>query len=112
MRIAVPLADGRLALHFGHCEQFALMDVDQERQTITRIEVVTAPDHQPGLLPPWLADRGVTLVIAGGMGRRALALFTDSGIEVAVGAPVEAPEDLATSFLQGRLVVGENVCDH
>ncbi|NLF18973.1 MAG: ATPase, partial [Lentisphaerae bacterium] len=28
MRLAIPIADGRLSLHFGHCESFALIDVD------------------------------------------------------------------------------------
>ena len=34
MKIAIPLANGQLAMHFGHCEQFALIDVDEAtRQT-------------------------------------------------------------------------------
>ncbi|MCK7542001.1 MAG: hypothetical protein MZV63_69485 [Marinilabiliales bacterium] len=31
--------------------------------------------HEPGLLPGWLAEKGVTDVIAGGMGQRAIGLF-------------------------------------
>lgn len=29
MKIAIPMAGGQLCMHFGHCEQFALVDVDE-----------------------------------------------------------------------------------
>jgi Mrp family chromosome partitioning ATPase/predicted Fe-Mo cluster-binding NifX family protein len=112
MRIAIPIADGKLALHFGHCERFALIDVDPAAKTIVKREDVAAPAHQPGLLPPWLAERGATVILAGGMGQRAQSLFAEQGIKVIVGAPAEAPETLATQYLAGTLQAGENVCDH
>ena len=112
MRIAIPIAEGRLAMHFGHCGQFALIDVDEESGDLGRSELVEAPEHEPGLLPRWLAQRGVGVVIAGGMGRRAMGLFAESGIRVAVGAPAGSPEDLAAAYLAGTLETGENVCDH
>lgn len=69
MRFAIPLAEGKLAIHFGHCaEAFALIDVDPAGKTIMIREDVEAPPHQPGLLPPWLAERGVNRIIAGAWG--------------------------------------------
>ena len=112
MKIAIPLADGRLAMHFGHCAAFALLDVDPASKTVLKREDVPAPPHQPGLLPPWLAERGVNMVIAGGMGQRALDLFSQQGIQVVVGAPAETPETLATAWMAGTLSAGANVCDH
>ena len=112
MRFAIPLADGKLAVHFGHCASFALLDVAPDGKAIMMREDVEAPPHQPGLLPPWLAERGVKRIIAGGMGQRAQALFAEHGIEVIVGAPVEAPEKLVERCLAGTLSVGDNACDH
>ena len=112
MRIAIPVADGRLAMHFGHCEAFALLDVDPEEKRVLRCEIAPAPDHQPGLLPVWLSERDVELVIAGGMGARAQGLFGERGIQVVVGAPSEEPEAIAQAFLDGTLKAGPNVCDH
>ncbi len=112
MKIAIPVANERLAMHFGHCETFALIDVDIAARKIVKREDVDAPPHQPGLLPAWLAERGATTIIAGGMGQRAQALFTQSGIEVIIGAPAETPENLVTAYMAGTLVSGENVCDH
>ena len=112
MRIAIPIADGKLAMHFGHCEEFAVIDADPETKTIIRRESIAAPEHQPGLLPRWLAERDVQVIIAGGMGHRALGLFAENGIIVAVGAPADTPENLVAAYLSGTLKAGQNVCDH
>lgn len=112
MRIAIPIADGKLSMHFGHCERFVLIDVDPTEKKILKREDIEAPPHQPGLLPPWLAERGANLIIAGGMGARAQGLFAEQGIQVVVGAPAETPEKLVADYLTGRLQAGENICDH
>ena len=112
MKIAIPLAGGKLAMHFGHCERFALVDVDPAEKKILGREDIDAPPHQPGLLPPWLAERGATMIIAGGMGQRAQGLFTEQGIQVIVGAPSDTPERLVGDYLAGTLQAGENACDH
>jgi len=112
MRIAIPVADGRLSTHFGHCERFCIIDVDPKTKSIVRKEEIDAPEHQPGLLPRWLAEKGVQVIIAGGMGSRAQDLFAGSKITVVVGAPAETPERLVAGYLDGTLKTGDNVCDH
>ena len=112
MRIAIPLAEGKLTAHFGHCRQFALIDADPESGTITDSTLLDAPDHQPGLLPRWLHEKGANTIIAGGMGQRAQNLFQQAGIEVVIGAPVETPDVLVLQYLDGTLASGENICDH
>ena len=112
MKIAIPMADGRLCMHFGHCEQFALVDVDESTNKTTNTTFVTPPPHEPGLLPRWLHEQGSTVIIAGGMGQRAQQLFAQSGIKVLVGAPAETSENLVKAYLSGTLVSGQNTCDH
>lgn len=110
--IAVPVADGRLCMHFGHCDKFALLDVDTENKKVVNTRQIDPPPHEPGLLPRWLHEQGVNLVIAGGMGGRAQSIFAEQGIDVIVGAPAESPDTLAQSYLDGTLQPGENTCDH
>ena len=112
MKIALPIATGKLCMHFGHCEQFVLIDVDETTSKITGKTMVTPPPHEPGLLPRWLAEQGVTNIIAGGMGQRAQTLFQERNIAVVVGAPVCEPETLVADYLSGSLVSGANACDH
>ncbi len=109
-KIAVPLAEGVLTNHFGHCEQFAIMEV--ENGVVKSKEIIVPPPHEPGLLPKWLGERSVNLIIAGGMGQRALELFGAQNIKVVTGAPNLAPEALVEKYFQGALVTGDNVCDH
>jgi predicted Fe-Mo cluster-binding NifX family protein len=108
--IAIPLQNNRLCQHFGHCEQFALIEV--ENQSIISEKLVTPPPHEPGLLPAWLAERGVTDVIAGGMGQRAIGLFEAQNIQVNVGVDEKSPSDLVSEWLNNELVTGSNACDH
>ncbi len=112
MRIAIPLAGGKLSMHFGHCEQFALLDVDPVTFEILQKENVVPPPHEPGLLPRWLKEKGAEMVIAGGMGQRAQTLFAEQGIKVVVGASSETPERLVLSSLAGTLQLSGNMCDH
>jgi ATP-binding protein involved in chromosome partitioning len=112
MRYAVPVTGGILSPHFGHCEQFALIDVDEKSRKVTKKELVPSPEHQPGLLPEWLAQRGVAFVIAGGMGARAQGLFQENRIGVIVGAMETDPVKAVLNHLNGVLATGDNVCEH
>jgi len=112
MRYAVPVSSGVVALHFGHCEHFALIDVDEKSREIIKKELVSSPGHQPGLLPEWLAEKGVSVIIAGGMGSRAQTLFQQNRIKVIIGALESDPEKAVLSYLNDRLSTGENICDH
>lgn len=112
MKIAIPVADGKLCMHFGHCEQFALLDADEKTKKVTGKQMLTPPPHEPGVLPRWLHEQGANVIIAGGMGQRAQTLFGENGIKVVVGAPGDEPEQLVCQYLAGTLVFGTNVCDH
>jgi len=112
MRYAVPVSSGGLSAHFGHCEHFALIDVNEERKEIIRKELIPSPGHQPGLLHEWLAEQGVSVVIANGMGSRAQSLFQQSHIQVIIGAMENDPEKAVLSYIKGMLTTEDNICDH
>ena len=110
MKFAIPLANGKLTAHFGHCQEFALIEVvDNE---IANKQIFVPPPHEPGILPRWLHELGADVIIAGGMGQRAVGLFDERGIKVVTGAPALPPEELVNSYLNQTLQTGANVCDH
>ncbi len=76
MKIAIPLTGGKLSAHFGHCERFAIIDADQSSGAILARQEVVPPPHEPGSYPAWLAERGATHIISGGMGQQASRLRT------------------------------------
>lgn len=112
MKIAIPTANGLLCPHFGHCDEFTIVDADPQSKEILGIQTVPAPEHEAGLLPRWLHGMGVNVIIAGGMGGLAQALFAQNGVEVCVGAPVAPPRKVTTAYLNGTLEAGENLCHH
>ena len=112
MRIAVPLAQGKLSLHFGHCDQFAIFDVDENLKKHTHRTDAIPPAHAPGALPKWLHENNVNVIIASGMGQRAQQLFAQNDIKVVIGASSSSPEELVSAYLQDTLETGDNICDH
>lgn len=109
-KIAIPTENGKLCAHFGHCQQFAIIHVE-EGQPVHE-SYVTPPPHEPGLLPSWLGQMGVTNIIAGGMGQKAIQLFKQQNIEVTLGAQEKSPGNLVQDWLANSLVSGSNTCDH
>ena len=73
MRFAIPTHNRELTAHFGHCENFAILTT--ENGEIIDEEFIDPPVHQPGVYPKFLADNGVNVIIAGGMGQKAQDLL-------------------------------------
>lgn len=110
MKFAIPTLNEKLTAHFGHCEKFAILETDGDK--ITNEKFVTPPVHQPGVYPKFLADMGVKVIIAGGMGQKAQDLFKQNNIETHIGVANKAPSTLVLNYLNNQLKTGQNLCDH
>lgn len=108
--IAIPMEDGILCAHFGHCQYFAIVEV--EESVIINVKEVNPPVHEPGLYPRWVSQFGVTDVIGGGMGQKAIDLFNQQNINAFVGAPLKPAQDLVADFLANKLNLSANYCNH
>jgi predicted Fe-Mo cluster-binding NifX family protein len=109
MRIAIAQDGNQVSGHFGHCEGYAIFDV--EESIIYRRDDLPNPGHEPGRLPVYLAEHGVDLIIAGGMGPRAVDLFRENGIGVLLGIGGNV-DYIAQDYIAGRLAPGESTCHH
>ena len=109
MKIAVSTEAGMVAAHFGRCPQYTIFTVEDGE--IKCQEVIDNPGHEPGFLPRYLAEKGVTCIMAGGMGPRARDLFVERDIATVTG--VAGPvRDVVSSYLQDTLEVGDDMCHH
>ncbi len=104
------MENGLLCAHFGHCQTFAIVTV--ENNVITEVKELVPPEHVPGLYPKWVAGFGVTDVITGGMGQKAITLFNQQNINAFVGAPIKPAKELVTDFLANKLNLSANYCNH
>ena len=106
---AVPTENKKLCAHFGHCESFAVLEVEDNK--IVNENYITPPAHQPGTYPAFLAEKNVKTIIAGGMGEMAQKLFRENNIEVIMGIDAQDPVKLVEKYLQNELENGDNLCD-
>lgn len=108
--VAVPLAGGQFCTHFGGADEFAFVAVDETGRQAPVVEVAAAPPHARGAFPAWLRERGVSAVIAGGMGGRASSMFEACGIAVVMGVEGGDPVALASAFVAGKLASSGSLC--
>ncbi len=110
MKFAIPTLNNQLTAHFGHCEKFAIVEVEEDK--VINEEFIVPPVHQPGVYPKFLADQGVNVIIAGGMGQKAQDLFAQNNIEVHMGVQDGSPSELVMHYMNNQLQTGQNLCDH
>lgn len=107
LKFAIPMEGGKPAARFGEAKHFALVTV--KNHAIAGKEVLDTPPHEPGGIPVWLEDLGVTHVLTRGLGEKAQELLKKKGIEVVVGVPAEEPEQLVGMYLDVALPTGLNL---
>ncbi len=105
MKIAIPIENGMLCPHFGHAPKFAIVEVSGG--AIGASQLLEPPPHEPGSLPKWLKGLGVTQVICGGIGARAVQLLQEAGIQVSAGVSPQDPAKVVEDLLAGRLVTAQ-----
>ncbi|MBN1527123.1 MAG: NifB/NifX family molybdenum-iron cluster-binding protein [Candidatus Omnitrophica bacterium] len=107
MRIAISTDGEYVSAHFGRCPSFTIVDIESGK--VVKKDVVANPGHQPGAIPQFLHERGVSCIIAGGMGMRASGFFREAGIEAIVGVGGKVSE-VIDKLAQGKLEGGESLC--
>ncbi len=110
MRYAIACDGQQVAMHFGRCEYYELVDIT-DGEVVER-ECLLSPGHgEPGELPRLMQQRQVDCVICGGAGPRALNLFSERGIDFMLGVSGSLEEVIA-ALAAGELEAGEDSCFH
>jgi predicted Fe-Mo cluster-binding NifX family protein len=103
--------DGQISQHFGRCPYYLLVDVEADE--IKKTDIVNNPyydNHVPGVVPQFISEQGAHVMIAGGMGPRAIDLFSNLGIGVVTGA-VGNTGNVLQAYLKGE-ISGVEPCKH
>lgn len=112
MKIALPTRDGHIDDHFGHCDHFTIMTLDEEKN-IMKIETMDSPEGCgcKSDIAPVLADKGVKVMLAGNMGQGAVNILSNNGIQVIRGCS-GAIDDVAAKWIAGDLQDNLITCNH
>lgn len=110
MKIAIPSRQGLLDEHFGHCEAFTILTLDETRKIVNE-ELLTPP---PGCgcksnIVDTLAEMGVKVLLAGNMGQGAVDKLEAAGITVFRGAS-GAVRSVADEWIAGTLRTNNDIC--
>ena len=105
--------DSVVSPHFGRCPYYVLVDLDGRQ--VSQVNAVENPyygRHQPGQVPGFIQSQGADVMLAGGMGRRAIGFFQQYGIQAVTGATGSvrhALEQYLGGTLQGAAPCRESV---
>ena len=108
MKVAIAKDGNRVSQHFGHCEGFEVFEVNNG--AVEGRSFLPNPGHRPGFLPKFIAEKGIHVIIAGGMGATAQELFKENGVDVVVGAQGNM-EDVIDQYIKGELKSSGSVCE-
>ena len=104
--------DSNVSAHFGRCPYYTIVDVEGDKISLSfKVENPYYGAHgQPGQVPGFIRDQGAHVIIAGGMGPRAVGFFNEFGIEVVTG-PTGKVKDSVEGYLRGT-IQGSAPCKH
>ena len=103
---------GALSAHFGRCPYYTIVDV--EDKAVSNVQVIDNPyftNHVPGAVPQFINEQGAQVMIAGGMGPRAIEIFNQFGIEAITTGIQESLEAILNAYLRGE-ISGAASCEH
>lgn len=107
MQIAISTDGDTVSEHFGRCPSFTIIEIDNGK--LIDKQIIPNPGHHPGFLPQYFRQKGVSCIIAGGMGRRAHDLFFEVGIKTIMGVSGNIDE-VIDKIIKGTLEGGESLC--
>jgi FKBP-type peptidyl-prolyl cis-trans isomerase 2/predicted Fe-Mo cluster-binding NifX family protein len=114
--------DAQIAEHFGHCDVFTLVEVNDDK--VGTVTVLENEEHQEGgcMAPVMrLKDKNVEAMVAGGMGQRPLAGFQQVGITVYFKEDARTVREAIDGIISGKCREfgeqhtcggGEGTCGH
>jgi len=86
--------------HFGRVNTYTIVDLENNSVNV----IPNTSNHMGGTKnpPEILAEQGVNVMICQGLGRRAISMFSDFGIEVYIGA-AGTVKDAIDAYKNGSL---------
>ena len=105
MKVGIPTngdngLDEEIGEHFGRVDTYTIIDLETNEVKI----IPNTSNHMggEGYPPELLKKEGITIMVCRGLGRRAITMFEEIGIDVYIGASGTV-KDAVEAFKQGSL---------
>lgn len=110
MKIAVTYENGQVFQHFGHTQQFKLYEVEDGQVRSSQVVDTNGSGH--GALAGFLKERGVEVLICGGIGGGARNALAEAGIRLYPGASGAADAQVEDLLKHTLRYDPDTVCAH
>ena len=111
MIIATTYLNGEIFQHFGHTKQFKIYEFDYADKVVD-VELVDTNGSGHGALAGLLVEKGVDVLICGGIGGGAQMALKEAGIEL-FGGVVGGADSAVVAYLKHQLVYNPEIkCNH
>ena len=94
--------ESMMAHHFGRCPYYVIFEGKQNP---------FYSSHEPGQVPQFIAEEKSNVIIAGGMGPKAIDWFERLGVQPVTGVSGKI-KDVLDEYLSGKLLSAEPCDEH
>lgn len=112
MKIALPTRNGKIDSHFGHCEYYTIVEINENNEIVSKntLESPVGCGCKSNIAYT-LSELGVKLLLAGNMGQGAVNVLSSQNINVIRGCSGDVDE-VVKLWIQGQIKDSSIVCDH
>jgi predicted Fe-Mo cluster-binding NifX family protein len=110
MKIAVPTRDSKVDDHFGHCEYYTLVELNNNKE-IVNVETFDSPQGCgcKSDVATVLKEKGIELMLAGNMGQGAVNKIAAAEIKVIRGCSGDVLT-VVSNYVKGNLKDSGETC--
>lgn len=109
MKIAMPVANGKVNPHFGTSREFAILELENGKVVNKKVISAEGLQHNHGGLAGLIKNEGVDVAIVGGIGGHMLEALQAMGLKVVAGASGDITE-VAEAYAAGTLTTRPSIC--
>lgn len=109
MKIAISNDKDFVAEHFGKCEKYTFFEIENKK--IIKKEEKNCPNHDIGIIPKFLKENKVNVVLTQGIGPRAIKILKNNEIKVIL-VKKNSIQNTIENYLKNELEKKDNDCNH
>jgi predicted Fe-Mo cluster-binding NifX family protein len=112
-KIAIPVdINNQLEDHFGHCDHYEIFTISNDNKIVNTQTLESAQGCGcKSNIANILAENGITIMLAGGIGGGAINVLNQCNVEVIRGCSGETKE-IVNKYLKGKIIDSGESCLH
>lgn len=112
MKLAIPTGKNNAVFeHFGHCQLFKIVTINENNEVAGSEIFEASKELSKNELAIILKNKGVTMLLVGGIGEGAIDKMSAAGLEVLKGCKGDT-DQLVQDYIAGKIEDSGSSCNH